>query len=181
MQYFGAGLVRFVPFFHVAVQQFAKLHPDKKQISVGVVGYPNVGKSSIINTLKKKKVRFSPRVGSVTFWSVCVCVCFSPSLVYALSTSLNASKQRTIGFCSVFPRSPGAPKQGGSQPCKIRRSGQSQRPFPMFAWFLCKYVFPLSVNSKIHPPCRLLKLFSQTIHHAVRCPRRHQLIPCLSR
>ncbi|CAM9923322.1 unnamed protein product, partial [Choristocarpus tenellus] len=35
---------------------FAKLHPDKKQISVGVVGYPNVGKSSIINTLKKKKV-----------------------------------------------------------------------------------------------------------------------------
>ena len=36
--------------------QFAKLHPDKKQISVGVVGYPNVGKSSIINTLKKKKV-----------------------------------------------------------------------------------------------------------------------------
>ena len=40
-----------------AVCQFAKLHPDKKQISVGVVGYPNVGKSSIINTLKKKKVR----------------------------------------------------------------------------------------------------------------------------
>lgn len=36
--------------------QFGKLHPDKKQISVGVVGYPNVGKSSIINTLKKKKV-----------------------------------------------------------------------------------------------------------------------------
>ena len=29
---------------------------DKKQISVGVVGYPNVGKSSIINTLKSKKV-----------------------------------------------------------------------------------------------------------------------------
>lgn len=29
---------------------------DKKQISVGVVGYPNVGKSSIINTLRSKKV-----------------------------------------------------------------------------------------------------------------------------
>ena len=37
--------------------QFSKLHGDKKQISVGVVGYPNVGKSSIINTLKTKKVR----------------------------------------------------------------------------------------------------------------------------
>lgn len=44
----------FLSFFFCS--QFAKLHPDKKQISVGVVGYPNVGKSSIINTLKKKKV-----------------------------------------------------------------------------------------------------------------------------
>ena len=38
------------------LRQFAKLHSDKKQISVGFIGYPNVGKSSIINTLKKKKV-----------------------------------------------------------------------------------------------------------------------------
>ena len=38
------------------LRQFAKLHADKKQISVGFIGYPNVGKSSIINTLKKKKV-----------------------------------------------------------------------------------------------------------------------------
>lgn len=38
------------------LRQYAKLHQDKKQISVGVVGYPNVGKSSIINTLKSKKV-----------------------------------------------------------------------------------------------------------------------------
>ncbi len=28
----------------------------KKNISVGFIGYPNVGKSSIINTLKKKAV-----------------------------------------------------------------------------------------------------------------------------
>lgn len=46
----------FLPPFSSLCLQFAKLHPDKKQISVGVVGYPNVGKSSIINTLKKKKV-----------------------------------------------------------------------------------------------------------------------------
>jgi len=39
------------------LRQFAKLHTDKKQISVGFIGYPNVGKSSIINTLKKKKAR----------------------------------------------------------------------------------------------------------------------------
>jgi hypothetical protein len=38
------------------LRQFSALHPDKKQISVGFIGYPNVGKSSVINTLRKKKV-----------------------------------------------------------------------------------------------------------------------------
>lgn len=38
------------------LRQFSKLHSDKKQISVGLVGYPNTGKSSIINTLKQKRV-----------------------------------------------------------------------------------------------------------------------------
>ena len=39
------------------LRQFGVLHNDKKQISVGFVGYPNVGKSSVINTLRKKVVR----------------------------------------------------------------------------------------------------------------------------
>ncbi|KAK8741903.1 hypothetical protein OTU49_002005 [Cherax quadricarinatus] len=38
------------------LRQFGKLHKDKKQISVGLIGFPNVGKSSIINTLRSKKV-----------------------------------------------------------------------------------------------------------------------------
>lgn len=38
------------------LRQFSKLHADKKQISVGFIGYPNTGKSSIINTLRAKKV-----------------------------------------------------------------------------------------------------------------------------
>ena len=38
------------------LRQFSKVHTDKKQVSVGMIGYPNVGKSSIINTLSKKKV-----------------------------------------------------------------------------------------------------------------------------
>lgn len=33
-----------------------QLHSDKQQISIGFIGYPNVGKSSIINTLKADKV-----------------------------------------------------------------------------------------------------------------------------
>ncbi|CAM9635841.1 unnamed protein product, partial [Chrysoparadoxa australica] len=51
------------------LRQFSKLHPDKKQISVGVVGYPNVGKSSVINTLKKKKVcKVAPVPGETKVW-----------------------------------------------------------------------------------------------------------------
>ncbi|KAF1791143.1 P-loop containing nucleoside triphosphate hydrolase [Phytophthora cactorum] len=34
------------------LRQFAKLHQEKKQISVGLIGYPNVGKSSVINALR---------------------------------------------------------------------------------------------------------------------------------
>ncbi|ORX82084.1 NGP1NT-domain-containing protein [Basidiobolus meristosporus CBS 931.73] len=51
------------------LRQFAKLHADKKQISVGFIGYPNTGKSSIINTLKKKKVcNVAPIPGETKVW-----------------------------------------------------------------------------------------------------------------
>lgn len=44
------------PFCLPSVVCLRQLHTDKKQISVGFIGYPNVGKSSIINTLRSKKV-----------------------------------------------------------------------------------------------------------------------------
>lgn len=51
------------------LRQFAKLHVDKKQISVGFVGYPNTGKSSIINTLRSKKVcKVAPIAGETKVW-----------------------------------------------------------------------------------------------------------------
>ncbi|EGF81349.1 hypothetical protein BATDEDRAFT_19365 [Batrachochytrium dendrobatidis JAM81] len=51
------------------LRQFSKLHSDKKQISVGFVGYPNTGKSSIINTLKAKKVCcVAPIPGETKVW-----------------------------------------------------------------------------------------------------------------
>ena len=51
------------------LRQLAKLHPDKRQISVGFVGYPNVGKSSIINTLKQKVVcPVAPIPGQTKVW-----------------------------------------------------------------------------------------------------------------
>lgn len=51
------------------LRQFSKLHADKKQISVGFVGYPNVGKSSIINCLRSKKVcKVAPIAGETKVW-----------------------------------------------------------------------------------------------------------------
>ncbi|XP_013772709.1 nucleolar GTP-binding protein 2-like [Limulus polyphemus] len=53
----------------VLLRQFAKLHQDKKQISVGFIGYPNVGKSSIINAVRAKKVcNVAPIAGETKVW-----------------------------------------------------------------------------------------------------------------
>ncbi|KAI9316753.1 NUC091 domain-containing protein [Dichotomocladium elegans] len=51
------------------LRQFSSLHSDKKQIQVGFIGYPNTGKSSIINTLKAKKVcNVAPIPGETKVW-----------------------------------------------------------------------------------------------------------------
>ncbi|EEH41696.2 nucleolar GTP-binding protein [Paracoccidioides lutzii Pb01] len=51
------------------LRQFSALHSDRKQISVGFIGYPNTGKSSIINTLRKKKVcSVAPIPGETKVW-----------------------------------------------------------------------------------------------------------------
>jgi nuclear GTP-binding protein len=51
------------------LRQFALLHSDRKQISVGFIGYPNTGKSSIINTLRKKVVcKTAPIPGETKIW-----------------------------------------------------------------------------------------------------------------
>jgi len=48
-----------------------QLHADKKQISVGFIGYPNVGKSSVINSLRAKKVcNVAPIAGETKVRSV---------------------------------------------------------------------------------------------------------------
>uniref|UniRef100_A0A0K8UPR7 Nucleolar GTP-binding protein 2 n=1 Tax=Bactrocera latifrons TaxID=174628 RepID=A0A0K8UPR7_BACLA len=50
-------------------RQLGKLHMDKKQISVGFIGYPNVGKSSVINALRSKKVcNVAPIAGETKVW-----------------------------------------------------------------------------------------------------------------
>ncbi|KHJ49093.1 hypothetical protein D918_00211 [Trichuris suis] len=51
------------------LRQLAKLHSDRQQISVGFIGFPNVGKSSIINALRSKKVcNVAPIAGETKVW-----------------------------------------------------------------------------------------------------------------
>jgi nuclear GTP-binding protein len=51
------------------LKQFDMLHRDRKSISVGFVGYPNVGKSSVINSLMKKACcRVAPIPGETKVW-----------------------------------------------------------------------------------------------------------------
>ena len=46
------------------------LAQDKKQISIGLIGYPNVGKSSVINTLRAKRVcKTAPSPGRLKYGS----------------------------------------------------------------------------------------------------------------
>jgi nuclear GTP-binding protein len=51
------------------LRQFGMLLKDRKHVSVGMIGYPNVGKSSVINTLKRKKVcKAAPIPGETKVW-----------------------------------------------------------------------------------------------------------------
>ena len=51
------------------LRQFDNFHKGRKTIAVGFIGYPNVGKSSIINTLKKKAVcKVAPIPGETKVW-----------------------------------------------------------------------------------------------------------------
>lgn len=51
------------------LRQYSKLLKDRKHVSVGFVGYPNVGKSSVINTLcGNKSCKAAPVPGETRVW-----------------------------------------------------------------------------------------------------------------
>jgi len=51
------------------LRQFAQLLKQRQHVQIGLVGYPNVGKSSVINALKMKKVcKAAPIPGETKVW-----------------------------------------------------------------------------------------------------------------
>merc|ERR1711977_721194 len=51
------------------LKQISDMHSHKAAISIGFFGYPNVGKSSIINVLRNKKVcKSTPVPGETKVW-----------------------------------------------------------------------------------------------------------------
>lgn len=51
------------------LRQFSRLHKDRPNISVGFLGYPNVGKSSVINSLiGKQSCKVAPIPGETKVW-----------------------------------------------------------------------------------------------------------------
>lgn len=51
------------------LRQFDAFHRDKKTVSAGFVGYPNVGKSSVINSLKRRAAcKAAPIPGETRVW-----------------------------------------------------------------------------------------------------------------
>lgn len=50
-------------------RQFDNFHKDRKTISIGFIGYPNVGKSSIINSISKRTAcKAAPIPGETKNW-----------------------------------------------------------------------------------------------------------------
>ena len=85
------------------LRQFSQLHSDKKQISVGFVGYPNVGKSSVINTLKSGKVCNVAPVPGETKVSLVFLYQNPEWLTYLVIRSGNISLSRSASTSSTAP------------------------------------------------------------------------------
>ena len=70
------------------LRQLGRLHADKPQLAVGFVGYPNVGKSSVINALRGRKVCMAaPQPGETKVWQYIsltkkICLIDCPGVVW---------------------------------------------------------------------------------------------------
>jgi nuclear GTP-binding protein len=89
------------------LRQFSQLHSDKKQISVGFIGYPNVGKSSVINTLKSGKVcRVAPVPGETKVCLSFILICPRISLIFQVWQYITLTRRIYLIDCpGIVPAS----------------------------------------------------------------------------
>ena len=105
------------------LRQLARLRTDRQAISVGFVGYPNVGKSSVINTLRTKKVR---RAASP--WGL-LALARSPHVaVWQSGASVGSAARRALQDTRAQPV-PCAPARP-APPSPPRTRCARPRPFP---------------------------------------------------
>lgn len=78
------------------LQNYARSHNIKTAITVGVVGYPNVGKSSLINSLKKERAAHVGAAPGVTrsiqrvMLTKKICLLDSPGIVFSSKTEVSS-------------------------------------------------------------------------------------------
>eukprot|EP00933_Yihiella_yeosuensis_P055375 TRINITY_DN5412_c0_g1_i6.p1 TRINITY_DN5412_c0_g1~~TRINITY_DN5412_c0_g1_i6.p1 ORF type:complete len:649 (+),score=193.15 TRINITY_DN5412_c0_g1_i6:148-2094(+) len=84
------------------LRQFGNLLKEKKHITVGMIGYPNVGKSSVINALKHKKVcKAAPVPGETRIWQYIaltkkIYLCDCPGIVPPTVSDFNADCAKVL-------------------------------------------------------------------------------------
>jgi hypothetical protein len=90
------------------LRQLARLRSDKQAISVGFIGYPNVGKSSVINALRTKKVRLCEWCAANHSCCCLSCTCppetvilYGPSAVLLIAINALRTKKVRRRCCVV--------------------------------------------------------------------------------
>ena len=118
------------------LRQFAQLHKDRKQISVGFIGYPNTGKSSVINALKKKKVcNVAPIAGETKVWQYItlmkrIYLIDCPGVVYPHGVSEVDTVLKGVVRVENIP----APEDYCEEVLKRVRKEFVQRTYKIFDW-----------------------------------------------
>nr|XP_027202140.1 nucleolar GTP-binding protein 2-like [Dermatophagoides pteronyssinus] len=84
------------------LRQYAKMLSNRKHVSVGLIGFPNVGKSSLINTLRSKQVcNVAPIPGETKTWQYIelsnrIYIIDCPGIVHGIGQSTLTDNQKVI-------------------------------------------------------------------------------------
>ncbi|CAI9088638.1 OLC1v1023028C2 [Oldenlandia corymbosa var. corymbosa] len=130
------------------LRQFSRLKSDKQAISVGFVGYPNVGKSSVINTLRTKNVcKVAPIPGETKVWQYItltkrIFLVDCPGVVYQNNNDSETDIVLKGVVCIILPYILGIDRCGFHH-CEayVSNSIAYQKLLPSLALWACSFFF----------------------------------------